>query len=223
MDLKIAPLSVQRETIRKLREAIMSGYFGPGERLVESSLCERLGVSRNSLREAMRVLAAEQLVVLTPNRGPSVATMDWADAEQLYETRILLESEVAAHAARRATAENLAAMRRALDAFAQAVEKGDRLLRITTTTDFYEALIVASRHRIMGDLIQGLVARINVLRAKSMDNPGRSLQSLSEMTAMHEAIARHDEAAARLAARQHVEAARESARVMFERTHAAAQ
>ncbi|ALM81852.1 GntR family transcriptional regulator [Bordetella sp. N] len=220
MDLKISPLSVQEETVRKLREAIMIGYFAPGERLVESSLCERLGVSRNSLREAMRVLAAERMVVLTPNRGPSVVTIEWADAEQLYETRILLESELAALAARHATPENLAAMQRALDAFAQAVESEDRLARIVSTTDFYEALIVASRHRVMGDLIKGLVARINVLRAKSMDNPGRSSHSLTEMTAMHDAIARHDEPAARLAATRHIEASRESARVMFERARA---
>lgn len=217
MDLKITPQNVQRETVRKLREAIMAGYFAPGTRLVESSLCEQLGVSRNSLREAIGVLAAEHLVVVVPNRGPSVATMELEEAEQIYETRLLLESEVAARAARRAEATHLQAMQRSLAAFALAVAEENRLARVSTTTAFYDALIAASGHRIMGGLIQGLLARINLLRVKSMDNPGRAQQSHTEMHALYEAIAARDPRAARSAARAHIEAARASARQMFSR------
>ncbi len=217
MELKISPKSVQRETVRKLREAIMAGYFAPGERLVESSLCERLGVSRNSLREAIGVLAAERLVVVVPNRGPSVATMDREEAEQIYETRMLLEGRVAELAARHADEASLAGMRAALEAFGQAVARGDRLRRIATTADFYEALFAASGHRIMGDLIHGLLARINVLRLKSMDNPGRAQRSLVEMTALFDAVAAGDEAGARAAALAHIQAARQSALQAFER------
>lgn len=215
MDLRISPRSVQRETLSKLRDAITAGYFSPGERLVESVLCERMGVSRNSIREAIGILAAERLVVVTPNRGPSVATMDWEEAQQIYETRALLEGEVAALAARHRTTDELQLMANALADFGRAVAADDRTLEISATTAFYNALIEASRQRIMGDLIHGLAARITWLRAKSMELPGRVHQSMSEMTAVHVAVAQGDEAGAKAVAREHVHAAREAARLMF--------
>ncbi|WP_143322850.1 GntR family transcriptional regulator [Candidimonas nitroreducens] len=217
MDLRISPRSVQHETLRKLRHAITTGYFSPGERLVESVLCERMGVSRNSFREAIGILAAERLVIVTPNRGPSVATMDWEEAQQIYETRALLEGEVAALAARHRTADELRTMDVALADFGRAVTAGDQSFEISATTTFYNALIEASRQRIMGDLIHGLDARITWLRGKSMELPGRVHQSLSEMTAVYVAVEKQDEAGAKAAARDHVHAAREAARLMFDR------
>ncbi len=72
MDLRISPRTVQQETVDKLRLAILSGMFQPGNRLVESQLCIQLGISRPSLREALRSLAAERLIEIVPNRGPSI-------------------------------------------------------------------------------------------------------------------------------------------------------
>ena len=67
----VAPL--RREIESRLRAAITQGRFHSGERLIERELCEMLGVSRPSLREALRHLEAEELVTLRPNRGPAVA------------------------------------------------------------------------------------------------------------------------------------------------------
>ena len=70
LDLRITPRTVQQQTIEKLRLAIIAGVFPPGSRLVESQLCAQLGVSRPSLREALRSLQAERLIEIIPNRGP---------------------------------------------------------------------------------------------------------------------------------------------------------
>jgi DNA-binding GntR family transcriptional regulator len=222
MDLKISPQTVQLETARKLREAIMTGHFKPGERMVETSLCERLGVSRTSLRETLRMLAAEKLIVMTPNRGPSVAIISREEAEQIYHVRAILEGEMAALAAKRVKDADVAEMHAALKHFEEAVAASDTLTRLSATTDFYEVIIRSSGNHIIGDLIHGLHARINFLRARTMASPGRPRHSVREMTTLYEAIARRDVRAARGAAVAHVLAARDEAQHVYEQTLSAA-
>ena len=94
-DLKITPMTIQAQTANKLRDAIVDGLFAPGEKLSEADLCRQMGVSRTSLREALRQLEAERLVTIIPNRGPSVTQITWDEAAAIYETRELLESRVA--------------------------------------------------------------------------------------------------------------------------------
>lgn len=215
MDLKIAPTSVQQETVRKLREAIMIGHFKPGERLVEASLSESLGVSRPSLREALRVLAAEQLVVITPNRGPSVARIEWDEASQIYQARALIEGEIAALAARHATEEELRLMQDALKRFEIAVTQSEPAQRVAATTDFYDAIIAAGRNQVLGGLIRGLLARINFLRGQTMASPGRAKHSYRELAAIFDAIRERDARSARAAAVAHVKAAQQEAHDVF--------
>src|ERR1700743_1459943 len=75
----------------KLRAAIATGRFKPGQRLVERELCELTGVGRTSIREALRPLEAEGLVTVVPHRGPSVSKMTVEEARHLYAVRGLLE------------------------------------------------------------------------------------------------------------------------------------
>src|ERR1700692_1699988 len=96
MDLRVAPVSVQSQVVAKLREAIFSGIFGPGEKLSEPALCRDLGVSRTSIREALRSLAAEKLVTIVPNRGPSITRISWEEDDAIYQGRALLEGEAMA-------------------------------------------------------------------------------------------------------------------------------
>ncbi|MGE3625836.1 MAG: GntR family transcriptional regulator, partial [Hyphomicrobiales bacterium] len=95
IDLTISPQTVQSQVVSKLRDAILSGHFQPGERLVESALCEMANVSRSSIREALRRLEAEKLIVIVPNKGPSVANITWEEAEDIYQVRALLEGGAA--------------------------------------------------------------------------------------------------------------------------------
>jgi DNA-binding GntR family transcriptional regulator len=215
MDLKVTPKTVQLETIRKLREAIMSGHFKPGERLVETDLCEQLQISRTSLREAIRVLSSEKLVVLVPNKGPSVAEISWEEATQIYHVRKMLEGELAAQAARNMSDAEIEKMQRALADFDRAVKTEDAPLRISATTNFYDALIRGSGNQIIGDLIHNLQARINFLRVQTMSSPGRAKNSNRELKKIGDAIAKHDVRAARAAAVDHVEAACQEAEEVF--------
>ncbi|CAN5621248.1 GntR family transcriptional regulator [soil metagenome] len=214
-DIRVSPITVQSQTVAKLKEAILSGVFSPGERLVESTLCLRMGVSRTSIREALRRLEAERLVTNSPNRGPSVAEVDWKGAEEIYEVRALLEGQAAALCAERATPEVLADILHALEEFDLAVASGAALERIRSTERFYGAILRGCGNTIIQDVVEGLIARISFLRAQSMSREGRSSHSAVEMRNIYEGIASGNAATARAAAIEHVKNAAAAARKVF--------
>jgi DNA-binding GntR family transcriptional regulator len=216
LDMKVSPRTVLSQTVDKLRMAILSGHFKPGERLVEQVLCQKMSVSRTSVREALRRLEAERLVTIVPNKGPSVTVIDWAEAEEIYDVRALLEGEAAALSATRIRPNQLADMREALDDFDKAVAQEDPMGRVLATSRFYDAMLAACQNSVIRELLQGLVARINFLRARSMSRPGRARHSAIEMRRMLTAIGRKDPKRARAAAVEHIRAACTAARGVFE-------
>ncbi|MFH5927027.1 GntR family transcriptional regulator [Roseomonas xinghualingensis] len=216
MDLRVAPVTVQAQAVDKLREAILSGHFAPGQRLVEAELCRELGVSRGSVREALRRLEGERLVASVPNKGPSVIALGWEEAAQIYAVRVLLEGEAAALAARAASPAQRAAMAAALDTFDAAVAARDSAGRITTTARFYDILLTACGNGVIEELLRGLHARISLLRSRSMSRKGRAEESAREMRAILNAVVAREPDAARAAAAFHVRAACETARAVMQ-------
>ncbi len=99
------------EVLIKLREMIVSGEFQPGSRIVERLLCERLKISRTPLREAVKVLAAEGLVELLPNRGARVADFREHDIRETFEVMAALESLAGELTAIRATEDEISEIR----------------------------------------------------------------------------------------------------------------
>src|SRR3977135_4493649 len=93
--------SLHDQVVTELRQAILSGQLKPGERLVEGRLADELGVSRNPVREAIRVLASEGLIEVTARRGAAVISMSDEEARETIEVRALLEGQTARLAARR--------------------------------------------------------------------------------------------------------------------------
>ena len=85
--------SLHRELFEAVRELIVHGDLAPGSRVPERILCQRFGVSRTPLREALKVLAAEGLVTLLPNRGARVTAFDEGDLNDLFEVIGMLEAE----------------------------------------------------------------------------------------------------------------------------------
>ncbi len=104
--------SLQEEIAALLREEIVEGVWKPGTRLQERVLCERYGVSRPPLREACRVVAAEGLLDLQPNRGAVVTRSTMVDALENMEIIVALQSLAIRHACVRASDHQLAAIKR---------------------------------------------------------------------------------------------------------------
>jgi DNA-binding GntR family transcriptional regulator len=104
----IDPRPLHYEVADRLREMITHGELAPGERLNERVLTERFGISRTPLREAVRLLFAEGLVRLLPNRGAIVVTINREDAEDMFQMMASLEALAATLACARATATDIA-------------------------------------------------------------------------------------------------------------------
>src|SRR6201996_7033064 len=101
----VAP--VREQVLDQLRDAIVRQRLAPGQRLIERELTEQTGVSRTTIREVLRELAAEGLVVSVPNKGTVVASVSLARAAELYEVRAVLESMAVRQFAAKATAADL--------------------------------------------------------------------------------------------------------------------
>ncbi|MEX0695425.1 MAG: GntR family transcriptional regulator [Rhodospirillales bacterium] len=205
--------SVREFVLTTVRNDILTGALVPGQRLVEGDMCARLGVSRTSVREVLRQLEAERLVVIEPYKGPSVARVTWEEAEEIYFVRELLEVQAARLCAEKVTEEDIAKMREALARFLTAVsETYDRRELLDSTTAFYDVILNRCGNNLLADMIRGILARINLLRSRSMSLAERPKQSFMEMSQLLEAIAERCPDKAERAALEHIHNAREFAR-----------
>lgn len=220
MDLRVSTQSVQAIAVRNMREAITSGFFRPGDRLVETEMCTMLGISRPSLREALRSLEAEKLITIVPNRGPIIPILTAEEARELYDVRMMLEPEACALSASRAPEASINAMREALRAFDVAVKSEDAASRIKATRSFYDQILSSCGHRLIEEMLNTLLARVTFLRMKSMSLAGRAEKSSQEMWAILKHISAGNPAGARTAAVRHVKKACEAAMLAYEKNEA---
>ena len=211
--------TVRAMVAQKLREAIMSGTLKPGQRLVERELCEMTGVSRPSIREALRLLEADGLVNTVPHRGPVVSTISLEEAKQLYAARAVLEGFAGRECAR---LHDPAVVRRIGDALTRlkaAAAKSDFKSDFTATleakTEFYAALIGGCQNAFIERMLKPLHDRITLLRITSMSQPKRINKSLREVTAIWRAIQNGDPDLAERCCVDHVRSAAEAALSMI--------
>lgn len=205
-DLKIEqmPQTLREIVLGRMRAAILSGRFASGERLVERTLCDQLGVSRSVVREVIRILEAEGLVETMPNRGPMVATLDWHRARQIYDIRLLLEQGAASACAQTADAATKAKLTQALQGIAEAFASGQSLTLAQATTAFYEVIFLSAGHEIAWEIVQRLNGRISRLRALTLATKERNVSGLARMTRICDAITANDPQAAAQAVRDHL-------------------
>lgn len=188
-----------------LRQEIASGRLQPGERLVESRLCSALDVSRTSLREALRCLETEGLVVLQPYRGAIVASVAFEDARQIYQVRCALEVQAISNFVRAASDEGIGELTALMGEFvAQASDglAGAELLEIKQR--FYDTLLDIDESTILRGILQTLNNRVSLLRAISMARPGRLRSTLAELREIVSAIEARDEPRAVEATHRHI-------------------
>jgi DNA-binding GntR family transcriptional regulator len=193
--------------LERMREAIMSFHFQPGERLVERPLCEQLGVSRSVVREVLRQLETEGLVQMIPGHGPAVAQPDPSRTDEIYELRALLEGIAARSCAESASDEQIESLGDALEKLLKAWSSGVPLEVMRATGNFYEELFNAAGKCIAWEIVQGLNVRINQLRSMTIASSNRREPAISEMKEIMSAIRARDGDAAERAARHHVELA----------------
>jgi len=209
MDLQVPK---QAATLRllveeRIRAAIASGHFKPGQRLVERELCEQIGVGRTSIREALRQLEAEGLVTTVPHRGPEVSSISYEEARQLYELRGLLESHAGRSFAEKGSDEDMVRLGEAVARFEAAAQGQDQRALIDAKSNFYAVLMNGAGNMFVKQALTTLHNRITLLRVTSMTQPGRLANSVAEIKEIYETIRSRNGALAADLCRQHVERA----------------
>jgi DNA-binding GntR family transcriptional regulator len=197
-----APLRMQ--VVQLLRDAIVTGEFEPGQRLVEAPLCERFGVSRTVIREAIRQLESEGLVTSVANHGPVVTQLGLDDIEALYEVRAALEGLAGARFATRAAPGQTRQLRQALAQVKHAFEGQEPRQRLRAKDSFYDVLLEGAGNAVIESTLRGIHARVQLLRGLSMQAPNRAVESVAELAEIVAAAEAHDEARTRAACEEHV-------------------
>ena len=157
------PAPVRAQVLDNLRQAIVERQLAPGQRLIERELVELTGVSRTSIREALRELAAEGLVTAIPNKGTVVARVSAEEARQLYEVRSALEGLGGRLFVQNATQAHRNALVKALQRIERLVAKGAPV--INAKDSFYEILFEGGGNEALRSVAAGLRARERAARA----------------------------------------------------------
>jgi GntR family transcriptional regulator, trigonelline degradation regulator len=194
-------------TTGKLREAIMAQRFKPGQHLVERDLCEQTGVSRSSVREALRHLEAEGLVERRGNRGLFVASITADEARQIYEVRAALEPEMARLFAARATDDDLAMLQASLAGMERAIRNRVIADYVRALDAFFDTLIGGTRNEIAVRIVRTLRARISYLRGITTGRAeaARQRETLRLMKEIADCARRRDGAAIQAQCRAFIE------------------
>ena len=213
---KLAPVRQQTAPLRNkiitaLRSAVELGVLMPGTRLVEKDLCEQLGVSRTSLREALRELQAEGILENASSRGLTVGTISHEDAANAYRIRAVLEALVVEQFIEKANEAQIKALVREAETLKAAYRSGMLERMVMAKRVFYDRICQGAENPIAFDIVNRLVLRTSGLRSRSMLRKARQQQSIKEIEQLVDAIQRRDVTAAREAAIFHVEHAAVSA------------
>ncbi|MBO6834542.1 MAG: GntR family transcriptional regulator [Alphaproteobacteria bacterium] len=193
------------DTLREsLEQMILSGEFEDGERLDETRLSARLGVSRTPLRESFQMLAATGLVELIPRRGAFVRQPDVVQMFEMFEVMAELEAMCGRLAARLCSEEDLRRMHDAADDCDRALELGDADIYYRANEVFHNALYQASGNSFLAGEASRLHKRLQPFRRMQLRVRGRLKQSMDEHRDILMAIEAADEDRAAQALRSHI-------------------
>lgn len=187
-----------------LKEAILVGKLLPGERLLEVELAEQMGVSRTPVREAMRRLEREGLVVLRPFRGAEVVRVPRERAEQLFQVREALECLTARLVAARAGPADILLLRSIIEQAEVAARNGDYPGVNALNRRFHGELARMSGNIPLVTLFEQIQDHINLLRATALSRPGRPEEAIREHADIVDAVAAGDADRAEVLVREHI-------------------
>lgn len=198
---------------KTVQERILTGAYRAGERLRESQLAEEIKVSRTPVREALQRLAAEDLVIISPNRGAAVAMLDAEDLEELFELRILLEGFATGIAAQRATEADITRLRAIQDRLRQAARSNDLARREEASQinlEFHREVLNIANNRRLESFVTSLTSVSLVEVTFKTYSDEQMARSVSQHDQIIEAIEHGDRNLAEMSMRVHINGARYS-------------
>jgi DNA-binding GntR family transcriptional regulator len=206
-----------------IRRQILSGEYEPGKPLITNLLSEEIGVSRTPVRDALRQLESDGLVIIRPRLGASVKSMDLKEFEEMNELRLALECHAVGLAAERRTQADLEAMKVSLEAIGPTIENyianyhGEPVPRelIREDIQFHVAIVNAARNDLMKreifrlQLIHRVVAapsavRVTLRTSPQMASVAKQREVAAEHREIYQAISDRNPAAAKSAMERHL-------------------
>lgn len=188
-----------------LRNAILSGRLEPGQRLIERNLCEMTGVSRTAVREALRALETEGLVINVPNRGPMVVSISVQEAKEIYDVREILETRAVELFMKKMNDDDLAELGEAMTKMDRACKARDFELMNAEKEKFYAIIIETCGNRLIRRVLSQVHGQIAVLRNMTMAQEDRPPIAFAEVREIYDAIVARNAKGAKRACRRHVE------------------
>ncbi len=185
-------LPLRDVVFRTLRQSILTGELKPGERLMEIHLADKLGVSRTPIREAIRQLELEGLVVMLPRRGAQVAHITEKSMSDVLEVRLALDELAVKLACERITDEEIECLREACLKFEEAVDSAD--IRNITSADvaFHDIIFKASRNKRLVQMVNNLAEQMYRYRFEYIKDDSGWQSLITEHRMITDAIAMRD-------------------------------
>ena len=188
-----------------LRQAILTGELQPGERLMEIALANRLGVSRTPVREAIRKLELDGLVVMMPRRGAHVAQITEKDLNEVLEVRIGLEEMAVRFACQRISEAQLQEIRQAAREFERLVDKGDLTALAQADEHFHGLIYRATANDCLCGITNNLREQVYRYRIEYLKDRAVRAKLAAEHGEVCDALATRDGERARGALCSHIE------------------
>ena len=188
-----------------LRKAILTGALKPGERLMEVHLANRLGVSRTPIREAIRKLELEGLVIMIPRRGAEVAGITEKSLKDVLEVRRALDALSVELACDRITQEDTNRLLEACAVFERAVREGDASVIASADVALHDIIVEATGNKRLQPLVNNFSEPKYRFRFASITEESRHDNLIAEHREIYEAIVSRDKKRAAEAARLHID------------------
>jgi len=205
-DLKLDNYKPLRDIVfESIRAAIISGDLKPGERLMEVQLAEKLGVSRTPVREAIRKLELEGLVVMVVRKGAYVGGLSIKDITDVLELRAALEGLAAGLAADRITEVEIAQLQTIAIDFDKALIADNMEEMIVKDVEFHDTIFKATRNERLVQLTNNLREQVQRFREMYIYNYNKSKELSTEHYEISDAIAKRDVDQAEKLAKKHIE------------------
>jgi len=203
-------LTLREKATEILRQAIVDRRFAPGTHLKERELCELLGVSRTSVREALRHLESERLIKNVPHKGPVVASPNLDEAREIYQVRASLEGLAGELFAQNASDSHMRDLEQTAKRMSSAAAENDPAKTLAIINKFYEVLFDGARNQVCAQFIETLNARISMFRHMTLSTRSRDETMMREIFEIVEAAKLRDSQRLKNACIAHVEGAYEA-------------
>lgn len=205
-ELKLDNYKPLREVVfESVRGAIISGVLKPGERLMEVQLAEKLGVSRTPIREAIRKLELEGLVIMMPRKGAYVADLSLKDITDVLEIRAALEGLASGLAALRITDEEIEELELTALQFHKAIEADDFENIVLKDIEFHDRIFKATRNEKLLQITNNLREQVQRFRLMYINKSNKSKDLSKEHYEIAEAISKRNIDMAERLAKKHIE------------------